>query len=268
MLFTVGAVCVKILLSQFRKRIMAKSKTNSALVALIVGVLMFFVGGAVVGFALILGSNDPDNLVYTIMMYGGIAVVAIGLIVLLAGVIAGLRRRAGGEKSTAKTPVVDTAPEQVAEVEFDLDGSTNYNGQTTYVPQTDTYEFVTVGRRQSVDEKFDQIAQMGKTQFVIYIAKLFSLKGYEVQLTPVIENNHIDMIVKRDGVARAVGCLIASKVMCQEDIVPVYEGKSFYAVDGVMAVTNMYFDRTALNYAKERKMSLVDRNILVEQFMN
>lgn len=246
---------------------MSKSKTNSALVALIVGVLMFFVGGAVLGFSLMLGSNDPENVVYKIMMYCGIAFVAIGLITLLVGVIVGLRRRAGGSKPT-KTSALKTAPEQVADVEFSLDGSTTYNGQTAYVSQTDTYEFVTVGRRQSADEKFDQIAKMGKTQFVIYVAKLFSLKGYEVQLTPVIENNNVDMIVKRDGVTRAVGCLIASKVMCKEDIVPVYEGKSFYNADGVMAVTNMYFDRTALNYAKERKMSLVDRNILVEQFMN
>ena len=44
----------------------------------------------------------------------------------------------------------------------------------------ETYEFVTVGRRQSVEDKFDQIGKMSKTQFVVYVLKLLSLKGFTV----------------------------------------------------------------------------------------
>lgn len=243
---------------------MSKSKTNSSLVALLVGILMLFVGGAVLGLSLMLGSDDPESLVYTIMMYGGIVVAAVGIICIIGGIVSGQRHKAGKDKASKQKP----QPEAVADVDFQLDGSATYNGTPTYVPQTESFEFVTVGRRQSLEEKFEQIGKMCKTQFVIYIAKLFSLKGYEVQLTPVIDNHSIDMIVKRDGITRAVGCLIANKVMCEEDIAPVYDGRTFYQADGVMVVTNMYFDRTSLNYAKARKISLVDRNVLTDQFIN
>lgn len=244
---------------------MAKGKTNPFLIALIVGIVTIFFGGAVLGFGLMLGSNDPENLVFKIMTYGGGAVAAVGVITLITGIVSGKRHKNGARAKTAS----NAKPEAIVDVNFQLDGSSTYTVEpTVYVPPTDNYEFVTVGRKQSLEDKFEQIGKMGKTQFVIYMAKLFSLKGYEVQLTPVIDNNNIDMLVKRDGVTRVVGCLLANKVMCEEDITPVYNGRSFYTADGVMVVTNMYFDRTSLNFAKARKITLVDRNILAEQYMN
>lgn len=240
---------------------MAKGKSNSALIALIVGILLIFVGGAAVGFSLMLGAEAENKQIYDIIMYVSIGVVAIGVITLVSGIAVGKKRGKQARQSR------DNA-EPIADVEINLDGSTVYNGEPTYFPQPQSYEFVTVGRRQSIDDKFEQIGKMGKTQFVIYMSKLFSLKGYEVQLTPVIDNHGIDMIIKRDGVTKAIGCLLANKVMCEEDVAPVREGAAFYSVDGAAAVTNMYFDRTALNFAKVHKMTLIDRNILTEQFMN
>lgn len=243
---------------------MAKNKSNSALSAFLAGIVLIFVGLAITGVSLMLNDDNPDTaLTYNIVMYVGIGIAVLGIIVLVAGIVSG--RKGSGKKQ--KTTAGADSVEVVGDVEIQLDGTTTYSQAPTSVEHFDRYEFVTVGRRQSLEDKFEQIGKMGKTQFVIYMAKLFSLKGFEVQLTPVIDNHDIDMIVKNDGVARAVACMISNKVLCREDIEPAFNGKSFYNVDGVMVVTNMYFDRTSLDYAKAHKMTLVDRNILSEQYM-
>ena len=234
---------------------MSKSKSNPALTMFLVGILFIFVGGGVLGLSLMLGSTNPDSKsLFDIIMFVGIGIAVLGIILLVSGIVTGKRR----PKTKTAQSDSDVVIEQVDD----------YVVEPTQVFQPETYEFVTVGRRQSTEEKFNEIGKMGKTQFVIYMCKLFSLKGYEVTYTPVAENNNIDLIVKRDGVTRAVGCLLAGKVMCAEDIKPIYAGKDFYEVDGVMVVTNMYFDRTALDFAKSHKITLVDRNILTEQYMN
>ena len=145
---------------------------------------------------------------------------------------------------------------------------TQIEGNVTYIPSREVYEAINMGQYQSIEDKFDQISKMDRTQFVIYIARLFSRKGYQVKLTPVVDNHDIDMLVEKMGVTIAVGCLISSRILCKEDIVCVKNGRSYYGVNNSMAITNMYFDRTALDYAKAEHMSLVDRNILAEDFMN
>ena len=233
---------------------MTKKKSNSALTLFLVGILFIFVGGGALGLALIFGSEATDNkLLFDIIMYVGIGVAALGIILLVSGIVAGRRGKSRSQQKTEEV-VIERVDDKILE--------------PTEIFQPDTYEFVTVGRRQSTEEKFNEIGKMGKTQFVIYMCKLFSLQGYEVTYTPVAENNNIDLLVKRDGVTRAVGCLLTNKVMCAEDVKPVYAGKDFYEVDGLMVVTNMYFDRTALDFAKAHKITLVDRNILIDQYMN
>ena len=233
---------------------MTKKKSNSALTLFMVGILFIFVGGGALGLALIFGSEATDNkLLFDIIMYVGIGVAALGIILLVSGIVAGRRGKSRSQQKTEEV-VIERVDDKILE--------------PTEIFQPDTYEFVTVGRRQSTEEKFNEIGKMGKTQFVIYMCKLFSLQGYEVTYTPVAENNNIDLLVKRDGVTRAVGCLLTNKVMCAEDVKPVYAGKDFYEVDGLMVVTNMYFDRTALDFAKAHKITLVDRNILIDQYMN
>lgn len=235
---------------------MAKKKSNSALTLLLLGILFIFVGGGAIGFSLIIGSENEDlKQLCDIIMYVCIGIAVFGVICLVAGIVSGKHSR----KSTVQ---------QQAQNDVDIEVVGEQAVEPTYVFEPQTYEFVTVGRRQSTEEKFNEIAKMGKTQFVIYMCKLFSLKGYEVTYTPVAGNHNIDLIVKRDGVTRAVGCLLVNKVMCEEDVKPILDGASFYDVDGVAVVTNMYFDRTALTLAKAHKMTLIDRNILTEQYMS
>ncbi|MCH5152274.1 MAG: restriction endonuclease [Clostridiales bacterium] len=158
-------------------------------------------------------------------------------------------------QSAPVQPMVVTSPVQL-------------EGDVTYIPSKEAYQSINMGQYQSVEEKFDQISKMDRTQFVIYVARLFSRKGYQVKLTPVMDNHDIDMLVEKMGVTIAVGCLLSSRILCKEDIVCVKNGRSYYGVNNSMALTNMYFDRTALDYAKAEHMSLVDRNILAEDFMN
>ena len=167
-------------------------------------------------------------------------------------------------KALDEAPASASAQTQAAPVGTYIVDASN----VTYIPSKEAYDFVMMGQYQTLDQKFEEISKMDKTQFVIYVARLFSRKGYQVKLTPVVDNHDIDLLVEKMGVTIAVGCILTHKVLCKEDIVCVKNGRSFYGVNNSMALTNMYFDRTALDYAKEEHMSLVDRNVLAEDFMS
>ena len=185
----------------------------------------------------------------TIGKWGGIIVAVLGLILLFVG----LKRRKGNDSNEKgeegkKEGAVDEPP-------------------VRYIPSENVYQFVNMGDRQSIEEKFNEIQKMDKTQFVIYVARLFSRNGYQVKFTPILNNYNIDLLVEKMGVTIAVGCILSKKVLCANDIRCVVEGSRYYHVNNVMTLTNMYFDRTAIDYAKRERMSLVDRNILAEDFM-
>ncbi len=198
-------------------------------------------------------NNDPWG---KVCLYGGLALAAIGIIGVL--ICIAVYRRADKREERARQ-------ERLKQAQAAADAG---SGGVTYIPATEAANIVTVGTYQTLDEKFAQIAKMDKTQFVIYIARLFSRKGYQVKLTPVIDNHDIDLLVEKMGVIIAVGCLLTNRVLCKEDIVCVRDGRAFYGVNNCMALTNMYFDRTALEFAQAERMSLVDRNVLADDFMN
>lgn len=158
-------------------------------------------------------------------------------------------------------------PEVMPDAEVRLDEPTKYNGSTaSYIPSQSAAQ-ASAGRVQSIEEKFEQIGKMGKAQFVVYMAKLFGLKGYKVNLTPVANNHGVDMTVEKMGVTIAVGCVLSNKLLGEADVRRVEEGKHFYGTERAMVVTNQYFDRAASSYGKTQDTSLVDRNILAEDFM-
>ncbi|MCM1043711.1 MAG: restriction endonuclease [Corallococcus sp.] len=136
-----------------------------------------------------------------------------------------------------------------------------------YIPNQNAYDFVNQGEMQSMESKFEQIGKMERTQFVIYIAKLFSHKGYEIKFTPVVDNHGVDMIAEKNGTSYALYCLHSQKISSAEDISPVVGGKKFYNTSNAMVITNMFFDKTAVEYARSEKVSLIDRAILIDDFM-
>ncbi len=231
-------------------------------------VLMFFGIAAILVSVLVLPSMIKGGDVQLIdvqryCLYIGIAVVTLSVLIIIIAV-------SSHNKAKNKQKSNQTAPEAIGDVEVSIEtpAITTTGTTVTYVPSAEVANFVEMGSSQSIEEKFEQIAKMDKTQFVIYVARLFSRKGYQVKLTPVFDNYGIDMLVEKMGVVIAVQCMLTNRVLCENDVSSVEEGQTHYPVSQAMVLTNMYFDRTAVDFAKANKISLVDRVILTEDFMN
>ena len=122
-------------------------------------------------------------------------------------------------------------------------------------------------KTQTIEQKFEQISKMDRTQFVLYVAKLFSQKGYRVKLTPVADNHDVDMIAEKMGVRYAVSVFLCGRVLSEKELYNAVLGQRYYNLQNCMVVTNSYFDRTAVDYARTQCMTLVDRSVLAENFM-
>lgn len=239
-------------------------------------ILMFFGIVAILVSTLVLPSmiKDGDTQlvnVQTYCLYIGIAIVTLSVLIIIIAISSHnkAKRKLKAQQNASQQPA-QTEPEAIADAEVSMDApTTTVTGTTvTYVPSTEVANFVEMGSYQSIEEKFEQIAKMDKTQFVIYVARLFSRKGYQVKLTPVFDNYGIDMLVEKMGVIIAVQCLLTNRILCENDVKSVVDGKTYYPASQAMVLTNMYFDRTAVDFAKANKISLVDRVILTEDFMN
>ena len=247
-----------------------KTKTKGYVKAIEFAVILLFFGVAAILLSVLFLSKEivakPElEPINTYCFLGGIGVAILALIILVIAITAGVKGKKKAQPAPAQEPVDD-----VTDVEVSLDAPTTTTAGTTvtYVPSCEVANFVEMGSSQSLEEKFDQISKMDKTQFVIYVARLFSRKGYQVKLTPVFDNFGIDMLVEKMGVIIAVSCVLTSKILGEADVSPVVEGKTHYPANNAMVLTNMYFDRTAVDFAKAHKISLVDRVILSEDFMN
>lgn len=283
---------------------MKKGKPNLAVVLLLL-ICIVLLGVVVYVMYYTTKGNADAELIYKILLWVGVALIALVLITLFSYLSAskkfGKRKKsrpvedeeedepqpkAKKQKKQPKLakqpkpekrpepkrepPVERKQPEPVAEVKAELDSSSTHNGApVNYMPSQQAYQqsASSGGKVQSIDEKFEQIGKMGKAQFVIYMSKLFKLKGYQVELTPVANNHGIDMTVEKMGVKIAVGCALSNKVLGETDVRLVEQGKKYYGIDRAMVVTNQYFDRMAAAYGKAQSTSLVDRNVLAEDFM-
>ena len=252
--------------------------TFFSLLILIIGAILL-----VVYLTMFKGQQDIGSV---ILMYAAIALVALGFVLTILCMIlfrvADLRdkqrkdemldsfveEKANNVEEQSTVSAENVAPQEQQQPFAPANQTYTLEGNVTYIPSKEAYDFVVMGQYQTLEQKFEEIGRMDKTQFVIYVARLFSRKGYQVKLTPVVDNHDIDLLVEKMGVTIAVGCILTNKILCKEDIVCVKNGRSFYGVNNSMALTNMYFDRTALDYAKQEHMSLVDRNILAQDFMN
>ena len=231
-------------------------------------ILLFFAAAAILLSVLFLSKQMETNPklepINTYCLYGGIGLAALGLLILIIGISVGAKRAKKKKQQQAQQK-----PEAINDVEVNMYAPTTTGSTTvTYVPSQEAMTFVQMGSHQTLEEKFDQIAKMDKTQFVIYVARLFSRKGYQVKLTPVFDNYGIDMLVEKMGVIIAVSCVLTNKILSAADVEVANQGKAHYPASNAMVLTNMYFDRTALDFAKANKISLVDRVILSEDFMN
>lgn len=243
---------------------MSKQSSGAKRRALTFGWVIIFLGALLVGlyFVTPVLSLPISTQVAIYCLYVGGALAIVGLLVVI------VTSASKGKKKTAEADMsfVPTDEELIRQAPS-KSNVLGANATFVAVEAKQDFQFVDMGERQSVEQKFDQIAKMDKTQFVIYVARLFSLKGYQVKLTPVVQNHDVDMIVEKMGVPIAVGCILSDRVLGKEDLQRIVEGARFYSVSNSMALTNLYFDRSALEYANQHAMSLIDRAILAEDFM-
>ena len=245
-----------------------------------ISILMLLVGIilAVVYNAKFKGQADTGSVV---LMWSAVGFTAVGFLFCIIGMIlfriADLRDKKRTEKvmDAMLADKEPTDPLPAGQSEQPASGaqygmipqSYLYEGNITYIPSREAFEFIDMGKYQTLGEKFAEIDKMDKTQFVIYIARLFSNKGYQVKLTPVIDNHDVDLLVEKMGVTIAISCVLTNRVLSKDDIESVKDGRFYYGANNVMALTNMYFDQDATGYAKQEHMSLVDRNVLAQDFM-
>ena len=249
-----------------------KTKTKGYIKAIEFAIILLFFGVAAILLSVLFLSKEMANnpaleTVNTYCFLGGIGVAVLALIIFVIAIAAGAKSKKKAQPQPAQ-PQEPTADVTDVQVSLDEPTTTTAGTTVTYVPSCEVANFVEMGSVQSLEEKFEQISKMDKTQFVIYVARLFSHKGYQVKLTPVFDNFGIDMLVEKMGVIIAVSCVLTSKILGAADVQPVVEGKTHYPASNAMVLTNMYFDRTAVDFAKANKISLVDRVILSEDFMN
>lgn len=249
--------------------IMSKKK-NEVKAFIYCGIILSIIG--VVMVILYLLDVFADDTLSKVCIYGGIALLFGGVLFALAACadVYDSKKKEPEERSQPESmpqpqPYPQPVPQAVPAQETECAPPVEEN--VHYFPSEDAYQLVNLGPKQTIEEKFNEIAKMDRAQFVIYIAKLFAIKGYQVKYTPVIDNYDIDLIVEKMDVVIAVGCILTNKVLSDGDIRCVAEGRRHYNANNVMVLTNMYYDRTALNFAKQEQMSLVDRNILAEDFM-
>ncbi len=188
-----------------------------------------------------------------VCLYGGLLVCAVALVVFLVAFVA--------SKLNKKR---QTKVEKLDDVSFNsvqMDG-----GKTIFVASESTYSAHQVATGQTDEQKMEQISKMDKTQFVVFVARLFSKKGYQVKLTPVFANHNVDVLLTHLGTTIAVGVVHSQTVLSAEQIQPVLLGAPFYDASEVIVVTNNYYDRSAVDLAKRKGVSLVDRTLLLAEF--
>lgn len=124
--------------------------------------------------------------------------------------------------------------------------------------------------KQTAEQKLLELDKMDDLQFEFYLCKIFQLKGCTVKFTPVVDDFGADLIVERQGVATAVRCrLVKGGALLGANIIDeTLVALKYYPCDDTMIVTNGYFSKEAVRYAAKKKISLVDRNLLIEDFLN
>lgn len=127
--------------------------------------------------------------------------------------------------------------------------------------------------KQTTEHKLLELEKMDDLQFEFYICKIFQLKGFNVKFTPVADDYGADLIVERQGAATAVRCRLvngkgADALLGSGVVEETLLALKYYPCDDAMVITNGYFTKEAARRASRTKITLVDRNLLIEAFLN
>ena len=106
------------------------------------------------------------------------------------------------------------------------------------------------------DQIFDD---MEGAEFESYCAELLEAKGFEnVETTPASHDYGIDIIADRDGISYAIQCKCYSDNIGIRAIQEAYAGKDYYDSMVAVVMTNQYFTKSAVEFAKKLNVILWD----------
>ena len=122
-------------------------------------------------------------------------------------------------------------------------------------------------KKQTLAEKLEQLKKLDHIQFEHYISRLLAIKGYEVKFTPVVDDGGCDMVVSRKGQVTAVRCLLSKELVGKDKIEETLSALNNYLAHDTMLITDNFFTREALRFAKKKPIILVDRKGLIDDFL-
>lgn len=103
-------------------------------------------------------------------------------------------------------------------------------------------------------------------EFEKHFAKLLDKLGYyDITITSASGDFGIDVLAYNDDILYGFQCKLYSNTVSNKAVQEAYSGKNHYGCNVAVVVTNNYFTDAAKKQAKETKVILWDRTILIEK---
>lgn len=218
---------------------------------LVLSLLLIFLGGTIFLMLVIYPEAVQSEFLQKTIFFGGLSIFGLGIILFIVACV----------KISLMVQANRVSKEALQTMHAQQVRSQN---SVRYLPEQNT----TSANRQTKQQKLAEMDKMEKTQFVVYVARLFAIKNYTVRFTSVIDNFGIDLLVTQNGNTIGVCCLPATEVVETEQLVFWEEAKTRYQLQEVMVVTNGFFHSSAVQFAKSHGILLTDRNLIAEDFLN
>jgi HJR/Mrr/RecB family endonuclease len=118
---------------------------------------------------------------------------------------------------------------------------------------------------------FNNIDQLKGTDFEELISNLFKKNGYMVTKTSASGDNGVDLVVKKKTNAKivesiAIQCKRYKAKVGISAVQEVFTGKHVYRCKSAMVITTSQFSNQAIKTAEKLKVTLWDRQILMDEY--
>jgi len=123
-------------------------------------------------------------------------------------------------------------------------------------------------QRQLLKSGIAEIDQMNGVEFEAYLQNLFSQQGYRADLTAASGDCGVDLILDKDGKRFGVQAKRYIQPVGLEAVQEVYAGRQHFGFDAAMVITNNQFTPAASKLAHTTKVTLWNREKLIEEILN
>jgi restriction system protein len=120
-------------------------------------------------------------------------------------------------------------------------------------------------RKQRLRESgIEDIDAMDGIRFEYYLKELYLSRGYAAEVTRASGDYGGDLVLTKDGKKVVVQAKRHSKDVGIKAVQEVMGAKSYYSADDAWVVSNSYFTKAAKELAQKGKITLVDREQLID----